>query len=160
MVTGWPVAIFPIVFGVLYLDMALQKALWKNYGWLEGWLRQGIAHPTFGWYTAFLRDVVFPHFEVFGMLTFATEMALGVAFVSGTLTGFAGVAGALWQLNIAAGAFSVPGEWYWVWPLLILPQLVFAASGAGRILGGDAALRRIGGDTPPRAWLLVRRVMT
>lgn len=121
MVTGWPVAIFRIVFGILYLDMALRKAPWKNYGWLEGWLRQEIAHPTFGWYTAFLRDVVLPHFEVFGMLTFVTEMVLGIAFVSGTLTRFAGVTGALWQLNIAAGAFSVPGEWYWVWPLLVLP---------------------------------------
>ena len=57
MVVGWPIAIFRIIFGVMYLDMALQKAPWvasggQRYGWLYGWLQQEIAHPTFGWYAA------------------------------------------------------------------------------------------------------------
>ena len=44
--------------------------------------------------------------------------------------------------NIALGSYSVPGEWYWIWPLLIAPHLVFAHSRAGRSVGLDLLLRR------------------
>jgi len=141
-IPGWPLAIFRIAFGVLYLDMALQKAPWKNYGWLEGFIRQEIQHPAFLSVAAFLRDVVLPNLGVFGMVTFVVEMALGLALLTGTLTRLAGLGGFLWQVNIAVQAFNVPGEWYWIWPLLTLPPFTFAFSGAGRALGVDAWLRR------------------
>ncbi|MBI2369989.1 MAG: hypothetical protein HYV08_07100 [Deltaproteobacteria bacterium] len=137
---GVAVAIFRIMFGLLYLDMALQKAPWKNFGWLQGFIYTEIKNPTFGFYKAFLEGVVLPYFPLFGWLTFLTELALGVALVLGALTLLAGVGGALWQLNIAMGAFSVPNEWPWVWVLLIAPQLVFAATRAGRTLGVDRLL--------------------
>jgi hypothetical protein len=143
---GWPLALFRIVFGILYLDMALQKAPWKSYGWLRSFIDQEIAHPTFPWMAAFLRDVVLAHFGLFGMLTFVTEFALGLALLFGILTRLAGLGGFAWQLNIALQAFRVPGEWYWTWALLTLPQFCFAMAGAGRVLGVDAwlepALRR------------------
>lgn len=142
----WPLALFRIAFGVMYLDMAWQKAPWIGYGWLRGWIDQEIAHPTFAWYVAFLRDVMLPHFTFFAMLTFLTETALGLALLLGVLTRLAGLGGFLWQVNIALGAYSVPGEWGWIWVLLILPQLSFALCGAGRALGLDRwlqpALRR------------------
>jgi uncharacterized membrane protein YphA (DoxX/SURF4 family) len=141
LIPGWPLAIFRIAFGVLYLDMALQKAPWRNYGWLEGFIRQEIQHPAFSSVAVFLRDVVLPNLGVFGMLTFVTEMALGLALLTGTLTRLAALGGLLWQVNIALQAFNVPGEWYWIWPLLTLPQFTFAASGVGRVLGVDAWLR-------------------
>ena len=137
MLAGWPVAIFRIAFGLLYLDMALQKAPWKNYGWLEGFIQKEIAHPTFAAVQAFLRDVVLPNFALFGMLTFVVEMALGLGLLTGTLTRLAGLGGVLWQINIAVGAFNVPGEWYWIWPLLTLPLFCFVFTGAGRVLGLD-----------------------
>jgi len=145
MVVGWPIAIFRIIFGVMYLDMALQKAPWvvsggQRYGWLYGWLQQEIAHPTFGWYAAFLRSVVVPNFGLFGLLTFITEIALGVGLLLGLLTRLAALGGALWQVNIALGAYNVPGEWYWIWPLLTLPLFCFAFAGAGQIVGIDRAL--------------------
>src|SRR5882724_2861727 len=120
---GWPLALFRIVYGLLFLDMALQKAPWINYGWLEGFIKKEIANPTFGWYAAFLEHVVLPHFYLFGLLT-----------------RLAGVGGFLWQVNIALGAFNVPGEWYWIWPLLTLPLFCFAFAGAGKIVGIDRAL--------------------
>lgn len=48
MVAGWPLAVLRIVFGLMYLDMALQKAPWlvsggRRYGWLYGWIQQEIA---------------------------------------------------------------------------------------------------------------------
>ena len=49
---GWPLALFRIAYGVLFIDMALQKAPWNNYGWLEGFIQKEIANPAFGWYAA------------------------------------------------------------------------------------------------------------
>jgi hypothetical protein len=47
LVPGWPLAIFRIAFGLLYLDFALQKAPWNNFGWLQGWIEKEIATPAF-----------------------------------------------------------------------------------------------------------------
>lgn len=101
MVAGWPLAVLRIVFGLMYLDMALQKAPWlvsggRRYGWLDGWIQQEIAHPTFGWYAA----------------------------------------------------------------LLILPQGVFAACGAGRSLGLDAVIRRRLERAPDTGWVRLVRLAT
>ncbi len=139
-VPGWPLAIFRIAYGLLYLDMALQKAPWIDYGWLRGFIEKEIAHPTFGWYAAFLSDVVLPNFGLFAFQTFVVELGLGVLLLFGVLTRLAGAVGFLWQAQIALGAFNVPGEWYWIWPLLTLPLFCFAATGAGRVLGVDAWL--------------------
>ncbi|HEV8662195.1 MAG TPA: TQO small subunit DoxD [Candidatus Methylomirabilis sp.] len=162
----WPLALFRIAFGLLYLDMAWQKAPWvitdgHRFGWLHGFIEKEIAHPTFGWYTAFLQGVVLPNFTLFGMLTFLTELGLGVLLLFGLLTRLAGLGGFLWQVNIALGAFNVPGEWGWIWVLLTLPQFCFALCGAGRVLGLDRvlepALRQRAADA---AWarLLLRAV--
>jgi len=40
------------------------------------------------------------------------ELALGLGLLLGLLTRLAGIGGFLWQVNIAVGAFNVPGEWY------------------------------------------------
>lgn len=137
---GWPLALFRIAYGLLYLDMALQKAPWVGYGWLRGFIEREIESPAFAWYAAFLRDVVLPNFALFAFQTFAIELALGVALLLGALTRLAGLAGFLWQAQIAMGAFNVPGEWYWIWPLLTLPLFCFAFAGAGRVIGLDAWL--------------------
>jgi len=136
-VPGWPLALFRIAFGILYLDMAFQKAPWKNYGWLPGFIEQEIAHPAFPSIGAFLKDVVLPNLAVFGLVTFVVELALGIALLVGVLTRLAALAGFLWQVNIAVQAFAVPGEWYWIWVLLTVPQFCFAVAGAGRTLGAD-----------------------
>jgi len=135
-----------ILFGLMYLSMALQKAPWirgpegQPYGWLYGYIWKEINHPTFGWYTAFLKGIVLPNFGLFGAQTFVVELGLGLLLFLGAFTRLAGAAGFLWQVNIALGAFNVPGEWYWIWPLLTLPLFCFAATGAGRALGLDAWL--------------------
>ncbi len=140
---GWPVALFRIAYGLLYLDMALQKAPWISYGWLRGFIEKEIANPTFGWYAAFLRDIVLPNLALFGLQTFVVEFLLGLALLFGAFTRLAGAVGFLWQVQIAVGAFNVPGEWYWIWPLLTLPLFCFAFTGAGRVLGLDHWLRPI-----------------
>ena len=71
-----------------------------------------------------------------------TELGLGLGLLTGTLTRLVALAGFLWQVNIALQAFNVPGEWYWIWPLLTLPLFCFAFAGAGRVLGVDHLLSR------------------
>jgi thiosulfate dehydrogenase [quinone] large subunit len=147
-VPGWPLAIFRIAFGLLYIHMALQKAPWLDYGWLRGFIEQEIAHPTFPFVASMLEQVVLANFGVFGMLTFVTELALGLGLLLGAFTRLVGLGGLLWQVNIALQAFNVPGEWPWIWVLLTLPQFCFAFCRAGRVWGLDAwlepALRRSG----------------
>jgi hypothetical protein len=66
------VAMFRIGFGVLYLDMALQKAPWiigpegEPFGWLYGFVQKQIEHPTFEFYRDFLQTVVLLNFAFFG----------------------------------------------------------------------------------------------
>jgi len=134
-----------MMFGILYLDMALQKAPWvidngNRFGWLYGWIWTEIKNPTFEFYKNFLHDIVLPHFNAFGYLTFFTEMFLGISLLLGLFTVLSGIGGALFMTNIMLGAYSVPTEWYWVWPLLIGPHIVFAHSRAGRSLGIDRVL--------------------
>ncbi len=149
-VPGWSWLFLRIAFGLMYLDMAWQKAPWIGFGWLEGWIRQEIAHPAFGWYAGFLQAIVLPNFAVFGTLTFVIEMALGLTLLLGVATRAAGLGAFFWQVNIAIGAFNVPGEWYWIWPLLTLPPLGFTIAGAGRVLGLDYWLE-------PRLWTRAER---
>jgi hypothetical protein len=65
-----------------------------------------------------------------------------VSLLFGLFTVLGGLGGAVWQFNIALGSYSVPGEWGWIWFLLIAPQLVFAGSRAGHTLGIDGLLWR------------------
>jgi thiosulfate dehydrogenase [quinone] large subunit len=151
--------LFRMAFGLLWLDMAFQKAPWivqggHRFGWLYGWIQKEVEHPTLGLYKVFLQSVVLPNFNVFGLLTFFTEIALGVSLLVGLFTVLGGIGGALWQVNIALGSFSVPGEWYWTWFLLIAPQLVFAATRSGRTLGYDGwLLARLSRDGKGQAGL-------
>ena len=143
---GVSVALFRIGFGIMWLQMAWSKAPWvvgpegRGFNWLYGWIQQEIKHPTFGFYKAFLENVVVPNFNLFGYMTFFTEIAMGLSLLLGFFTVLGGIGGALFQLNIALGSYSVPGEWGWIWFLLIAPHVVFAHSRAGRILGIDGFL--------------------
>ena len=149
LIPGWPLALFRIAFGVLYLDMALQKAPWINFGWLRGFIEKEIEHPAFPAVASFFKSVVLPNFTFFGYMTFVVELALGLGLLLGLLTRLAGIGGFLWQVNIAVGAFNVPGEWYWIWVLLTMPQFCFAVLAVGRVWGLDAILRPWLTRTPP-----------
>lgn len=143
---GLSIGLLRIMFGILWLDAALQKAPWvinaqgARFGWLSNWIWTEMQHPTFDVYKTFLENVVWPHLTFFGYMSFVVEMALGLSLLLGVCTVLSGVGGALWQFNIALGSYSVPGEWYWLWPLLIAPHLVFAMSRAGRSVGLDLFL--------------------
>src|SRR5258706_11255227 len=56
---GLAVGLFRMLFGILWLDAALQKAPWvinpqgQRFGWLSNWIWQEIQHPTFDLYKKF-----------------------------------------------------------------------------------------------------------
>jgi len=141
------VALYRIALGIMWLQMALQKAPWvldpegRPYGWLYGWIWKEINHPTFGFYTAFLQAVVLPNFTLFGFATFIAEIAIGLSLVLGLFVPLVGgLGGTLMQSNIMLGSYSIPGEWFWLWPLLIGSHVIFMMGRAGRRLGLDAAI--------------------
>ena len=61
---GLPVGLLRMMFGLLWLQAALQKAPWvinaqgQRFGWLSNWLWTETQHPTFGFYKAMLENVV------------------------------------------------------------------------------------------------------
>jgi hypothetical protein len=61
------VGLYRIALGIMWLQMALQKAPWvigpegKPYGWLYGYIFKEINNPTFGFYTEFLKNVILPN---------------------------------------------------------------------------------------------------
>lgn len=141
------VALYRVTLGIMWLQMALQKAPWivgpegKPYGWLYGYLLKEIDHPTFAFYTEFLKNIVLPNFGVVGFTTFVAEMAIGISLLAGLLVPLiGGFGGSLMQLNIMLGSYSIPGEWFWLWPMLIGSHVVFMMGRAGRRLGLDGPI--------------------
>jgi hypothetical protein len=145
------VGFYRIALGFMWLNMALQKAPWimgpegKPYGWLYGYIWKEINHPTFEFYTATLKNVILPNFQFFGFFTFVVEIAIGISLVLGILVPLiGGLGGTLMQLNIMMGSYSIPGEWFWLWPLLVGSHVVFMMGRAGRRVGLDGYI--IGSD--------------
>lgn len=146
---GLGLAIYRIVLGIMWLDLALQKAPWvfdqegNRYGWLYGWIWTEINHPTFQWYADFLQYFFLPHLGVMGMIVFLQEMAIALSLLTGTFVPLiGGLLGLIMQINLLIGNYSVPGEWFWTYPLLIVSHLALMVDRAGRVLGVDGVLVR------------------
>lgn len=144
---GLVVAFYRIALGLMWINMALQKAPWvmgpegKPYGWLYGYVLKEVNNPTFQSYRAFLEGVFLPNFAFFGLFTFIAEIIIGLSLLAGILAPLVGgLGGLLWQINIAVGSYSLPGEWFWLWPLLIGSHAVLISEKAGRLLGIDQLL--------------------
>jgi len=158
------VGLYRIALGIMWLQMALQKAPWvmgpegKPYGWLYGYIWKEINNPTFGFYAEFLKSVVLPNFYFFGLTTFIGEIAIGVSLVVGLLVPLiGGLGGTVMQVNIMLGSYSIPGEWFWLWPMLIGSHIIFMMGRAGRRLGLDGPLSRSLNERPSGTDGMLRR---
>ena len=84
-----------------------------------------------------------PNFNFFGFTTFIVEVAIGLSLVLGLLVPLiGGLGGTLMQTNIMLGSYSIPGEWFWLWPMLIGSHIIFMMGRAGRRLGLDGAISK------------------
>jgi hypothetical protein len=157
------VGLYRIALGFMWFDQALQKAPWiigpegKPYGWLYGYIWKEINNPTFGFYTGFLQNIVLPNFSFFGFTTFVGEIAIGISLLVGLLVPLiGGLGGSLMQINIMLGSYSIPGEWFWLWPLLIGSHIIFMMGRAGRRLGLDGPISRSLAQSPGSSGMLHR----
>jgi thiosulfate dehydrogenase (quinone) large subunit len=146
---GVGLAIYRIVVGVMWLDLCLQKAPWvfdkegNRYGWLYGWIWTEINNPTFQWYADFLQYFFLPNIAIMGMIVFVQELAIALSLITGTFVPLVGgLLGLAMQINLLIGNYSVPGEWFWTYPLLIVSHVAFTVDRAGRVLGVDGMLVR------------------
>lgn len=149
------VGIYRIALGFMWLDQAWQKAPWiigpegKPYGWLYGYIWKEINNPTFGFYTQFLKNILLPNFEFFGFTSFVGELAIGLSLVLGLLVPLiGGLGGTFMQINIMLGSYKIPGEWFWLWPLLIGSHIIFMMGRAGRRVGLDGPISKSLGRSP------------
>ena len=143
------VGLYRIALGFMWFDQALQKAPWiigpegKPYGWLYGYIWKEINNPTFGFYAEFLKNILLPNFGFFGFTTFVIEIAIGCSLVFGILVPLiGGLGGTVMQLNIAVGSNKIPGEWFWLWPLLIGSHIIFMMGRGGRCVGLDGLISK------------------
>lgn len=135
-----------IIYGILWL----QQATWKvppDFGRQAGdglwfWLQQALQHPTLGLHHAFLVKIVLPYFRLFGYLTLATELFVGVTLTLGVLSRFGAFVGLAMSINVTLSVLRVPGEWAWAYYMLIGYSLLFCATHPGRVLGLDALWAR------------------
>ena len=78
-----------------------------------------------------------------GMIVFLQELAIALSLITGTFVPvIGGLLGLVMQINLLIGNYSVPGEWFWTYPLLIVSHLALTLDRAGRVLGVDGWLAR------------------
>ncbi len=96
--------------------------------------RTGIA-PLGGFY----RDVVLPHWGLFGVLLTVGELAIGIGLIFGIASRLAALGGLLFVAPIWIMLWHT-NLYLWEYPLDLVPLLVFALVPAGRVAGFDRAL--------------------
>jgi uncharacterized membrane protein YphA (DoxX/SURF4 family) len=132
-----------------------QQTLWKlppTYtdspdgvsGGLHYWVGEMVQHAAFSWQSAFVAQVVQPHFYFFAPQVYGTEVVIAISLLLGLFTKIGGVLGALMAINLWLGLYRAPYEWPWAYFFLILLQITFIVYSAGRSLGIDAILHRRG----------------
>ena len=130
--------------------MWFQGTLWKlPFGHQNGlwyWTQQMAGRAAFEAHRAFVTDVILPNFDIVNPLVYFAELGFAISLMLGLFVRFAGVAAALFTLNLWLGIYNQrpgdPAEWPWSYMFLILLCGTFAVLAAGRSLGADAWLRR------------------
>ena len=111
-------------------------------GGLHHWVGEMAKYAAFGPQSAFIKEVVQPHFYFFAPQVYAVEVVIAVSLLLGLWARLGGTLGALMALNLWLGLYRAPYEWPWTYFFLFLLQGTFAVLRAGRSLGADAILVR------------------
>ena len=150
----WPIALARIAIGGLWL-LSLRWKLPPDFApdagrGLLDYLQLEAQYPAFALYGRFVEAVVIPNFTLFAWLIFLAELLVGLSLLTGTLTRLGAAVGLLMALNLGVGMLAVPNEWPWSYIMLAMFHFIFLITAAGRVLGGDAWLRR---RPPTGSWL-------
>ena len=130
--------------------MWFQGTLWKlPFGHQNGlwyWTQQMAGRAAFEIHREFVTNVILPNFDIVNPLVYLAELGFAIALMLGLFVRLAGVAAALFTVNLWLGIYNQrpgdPSEWPWSYMFLILLCGTFAVFAAGRSLGADAWLRR------------------
>ena len=95
-----------------------------------------------GWYKEFLEQTVLPHASLFATLQVWGEVLVGLGLLLGLLVRLSALGGLFLALNfgLATQWMSFGQQGFHV--LLVTSMLIFLGTGAGRVWGLDARLRR------------------
>lgn len=130
--------------------MWFQGTLWKlPFGVHNGlyyWTEQMAGRAAFAIHREFVTNVILPNFGLVNPLVYLAELGFAIALMLGLFVRLAGLAAALFTVNLWLGIYNQrpgdPSEWPWSYMFLILLCGTFAVLAAGRALGADAWLRR------------------
>lgn len=118
-----------------------QQSLWKvppQYGGLKYWMQQEVAHAAVQLEANFVHYVALPHIAIFGPLTYAVEVAIGVSLMLGLFSRLGALIGFAEAVELWLGEYSTPHEWPWTYFFLIIIMALFWLNPPGRVLGLDA----------------------
>jgi thiosulfate dehydrogenase [quinone] large subunit len=88
------------------------------------------------------RDVVIPHFTLFGWLVFLAELTAGVLLLLGLWTRVGALVGLLQSIAITLLVVRAPSEWVWTYVMFVAIGLVVLVTPSGSRLSLDARRRR------------------
>jgi len=77
-------------------------------------------HAVFGFLQTFMRDVVIPHFTLFGAIVFTVELVAGALLTLGLLARLGGLIGTVQAVIITLLVVRAPHEWFWTYAMLTL----------------------------------------
>jgi len=104
--------------------------------------RQAERHALVSPLRDFVRDVVIPHFTLFGSLVFTVELVAGVLLLLGLFTRLGALVGTAQALAITALVVRAPNEWFWGYAMLVLLNLLPLAAPSSARLSLDRRLGR------------------
>ena len=144
--TVWALTGLRLVMGVLWLANLSWK-LPPDFGRndAQGLLynfRRAEEHAVLPFLRTFVREVVIPHYTLFGWLVFLVELTAGVLLTLGLFTRVGALVGATQALIITLLAVRAPHEWFWGYVMFIAINLVLLLTPAAERLSVDAWLSR------------------
>jgi len=89
----------------------------------------------------FTREVVIPHFALFGWLVFLAELTAGVLLLLGLWTRVGALIGLIQSITITLLVVRAPNEWVWTYVMFVAIGLVVLVTPSGSRLSLDARRR-------------------
>ena len=117
--------------------------------------QQSIKYPTFGFYRAFLEDVVVPHFHLFGWLVGLTEVTIGTSLVFGAFTRAGALLGVLQSANLLIAQGRTP-EGPRIYLAILAANLFVLLTPSNRRFSVDSRLAPRFSSSQSRTTLLTR----
>jgi len=101
-----------------------------------------VNNASFSIQSRFMQEIVLPRFSVFAHLVYGIEVFISASLILGLFTRLGGALGALMAVNLWLGLYRASYECPWMYFFLILLQVIFTFSQAGRSLGVEAIFAR------------------